>query len=110
MMTTNEFSPTTKMHNHNHNHGTDNLPLSSSLSSTTMIIPRIKASEFDPNIHYYRRGQGQTKSRGCQNDYYYETPVIVEGALSSNECEQVTDERINQCGDVEVTVQRKRRT
>jgi len=105
-MTTNAFSPTTKLHNHNH--GTDVLPLSSSSSSsssssTTMIIPRIKASEFDPNIHYYRRGQGH------RNDYY-ETPVIVEGVLSSNECEKFTNEIINQCGDVEVILQRKKRT
>jgi len=39
----------------------------------------------------------------------YETPVIVEGVLSEEACEKLTDDLVTECGRIEVTLQRKRR-
>jgi hypothetical protein len=66
-------------------------------------IPRVPASEFDPNLQYYH-----TIGDGNGNVVAYETPVIVEGVLSKEACEKLTDDLVAECGRIEVTLQRKR--
>ena len=74
-------------------------------------IPRIPASEFDPNLHYYHHYHHHTigDENGTVVSTYYETPVIVEGVLSKEACEKLTDDLVAECGGIEVTLQRKRK-
>jgi hypothetical protein len=58
-------------------------------------IPRVSASEFDRNVHYFHEN--------------YETPVIVEGVLSQEDCETWTQRLIEECGSSMIDLQRKRR-
>lgn len=67
-------------------------------------IPTIPASEFDPNVQYYH-----TIERRDGSFLAYETPVIVQGVLSEEACEKLTDDLVSECGRIEVTLQRKRR-
>jgi hypothetical protein len=74
-------------------------------------IPRIPASEFDPNLHYYHHYHHRTigDAKGTVVTTYYESPVIVEGVLSKEACEKLTDDLVAECGRIEVTLQRKRK-
>jgi hypothetical protein len=72
---------TTSSHN-NHNH-------------MLRPIPRIPASEFNPHVHYLHP----------QN---YETPVIVEGALTALDCEEMCDALVGKRGSNVIEMQRKR--
>ena len=74
------------------------------IASSLPQIPTILASEFDPNLQYYHT----IKSRDG-NLLVYETPVIVQGVLSEEACEKLTDDLVSECGSIEVTLQRKRR-
>ena len=77
-------------------------------SVSTGSVPRIPAAAFDPNLQYYK--VAHNNSGGDENNVVcYETPVIVEGVLSEEECERLTDDLIEGCGQIEVTLQRKRR-
>mmetsp|Transcript_23565 Transcript_23565/g.36347 ORF Transcript_23565/g.36347 Transcript_23565/m.36347 type:complete len:451 (-) Transcript_23565:247-1599(-) len=65
-------------------------------------IPRVKANDFSANSHYYHERQ-------ClESTIAYETPVIVEGALSPSTCESICDRIASVCGSLEIDVQRKR--
>mmetsp|Transcript_24750 Transcript_24750/g.54324 ORF Transcript_24750/g.54324 Transcript_24750/m.54324 type:complete len:573 (+) Transcript_24750:114-1832(+) len=74
------------------------------IASSLPQIPTISASEFDPNIQYYHTIE--SRDGGL---LVYETPVIVEGVLSEEACEKLTDDLVSECGSIEVTLQRKRR-
>jgi len=67
-------------------------------------IPTIPASDFDPSVQYYH-----TIERRDGSFLAYETPVIVQGVLSEEACEKLTDDLVSECGRIEVTLQRKRR-
>eukprot|EP00592_Proboscia_alata_P017911 CAMPEP_0194400626 /NCGR_PEP_ID=MMETSP0174-20130528/127337_1 /TAXON_ID=216777 /ORGANISM="Proboscia alata, Strain PI-D3" /LENGTH=509 /DNA_ID=CAMNT_0039197201 /DNA_START=205 /DNA_END=1734 /DNA_ORIENTATION=+ len=64
-------------------------------------IPRVLASDFDPNVHYYRSSRNNPLLR-------YETPVIIEGALSPAECDTLCDTIVAECGSLKIDLQRKR--
>ena len=66
-------------------------------------IPRIPAADFDPHRHYYHTIQDENGK-----SWRYETPVIIEHVFSAVRSEQVTDALIAQCGQIDVTLQRKR--
>ena len=74
------------------------------ISSSLPQIPTIPASEFDPNLHYFHTIKSTNGSL-----LVYETPVIVEGVLSEEVCEKLTDDLVSECGNIEVTLQRKQR-
>jgi hypothetical protein len=83
---------------------------SSSSSSTLRQIPRVSVDEFDQHMHYYHQRQRRSDSTASPPSIFdcYETPVIIQGVLSPDECESVCDTMVAECQDVTVDVQRKR--
>jgi len=88
-----------------------------SIPFITKIVPTVDAKEFDPETHYYHlhddvhdadyniKQQEQNKSSIIKT--YYETPVLIENALSQENCEYICDSLIEHMGDASVEVQRK---
>lgn len=69
-------------------------------------IPRVRDSDFSPTDHYYRSfPYGERDDAGVP----YETPVVVENVLDSDECEAICDSLLSSFGSNEITVQRKQR-
>ena len=76
---------------------------------TIQSVPRVSADAFDCQKHYYHTHppieEDPTVSFDEQ-DLFYETPVLVEKALS-DKCELITDQLLQSADDLKVTVQRK---
>lgn len=69
-------------------------------------IPRVDAASFDCEKHYYHE-HSPTDGVSSSQDLFYETPVLVENALSLDKCEAICDSLIGAGRDLRVTVQRK---
>ena len=78
-------------------------------------IIKVKPDEFDADIHYYHH---QRKSRISENEsqidedqsmYDYETPVLIEGALSLEKCDAICTSLVDCVGETMVDMQRKMR-
>ena len=88
-----------------------------SIPFITKSVPTVDAKEFDPETHYYHlhddvhdadyniKQQEQNKSPLIKT--YYETPVLIENALSQENCEYICDSLIEHMGDASVELQRK---
>ena len=69
-------------------------------------VPIVDASQFQSNIHYYHEhiacSKDNKNGRGI-----YETPVLVENALSNDDCELACNVIMNEFGSSIVDLQRK---
>lgn len=64
-------------------------------------VAKVSATDFDVHKHYFHKRE---------NNIIYETPVLVENALSQSSCEKICDCLVNNLGHIKVDVQRKRKS
>jgi len=69
-------------------------------------VPRVSAAAFECDTHYYQE-HSPTKEAYSRKDLLYETPVLVENALSLDQCEVICDQLMGSGDDLMVTVQRR---
>ena len=69
-------------------------------------VPRVDAAAFECDTHYYHE-HSPTKEVFSPRDLLYETPVLVENALSLEKCEEICDQLMESSDDLKVTVQRR---
>ena len=95
-------------------------PSSSKLKLNTFNVKKVTKvtpSEFDVYKHYFHSGSqtnNDSKSNSGNEDNQlntniYETPVLIENALSSTLCEDICDSIVYNLGSVQVDLQRKRK-
>ena len=79
------------------------LSLSSIPSSSFHVrkVSKVTASDFDVHKHYFHKDP--------QTGAIYETPVLIENALSPSLAEELCDSIVHNLGHVNVDVQRKRK-
>ena len=70
----------------------------------TKNVPIIEGNDFHPDIHYYH--VHKRKQPLIPNDYY-ETPVLIENALSQEKCEWICDSLVQFAGEEPVLLQHK---
>lgn len=63
------------------------------------VVRRIDQQDFSPNLHY----------RHSINDEFPETPVLVTGVFTQEECQNMCDTVMSCSNDLQVNVQRKRK-
>ena len=81
-------------------------------------IPRVSVNEFQCHIHYFHNitrwkkdtNEFQSKSNSMDDIISYETPVIIENALTTDECESICDTMLSHLGSHEILIQRKTKT
>ena len=69
-----------------------------SVSPHLRNVPTVKKSQFNPKLHYYHTHD---------NGNIFETPVLVENALSAEDCENICNTIVQELGESVVDLQRK---
>jgi len=89
--------------------------LSSSSSSSFSVNPQfmvrsisqVDRSQFDPQTHYYHTHTTQNSDEHPNPNPFFETPVLIENAVSKQECEFICDTIVQELGGSIVDLQRK---
>ena len=72
---------------------------------STREVPCIDASQFQPNTHYYHTHSSEKNQKMC--NHFYETPVLIENALSEKNCDLACDVIMRDLGSNVIDLQRK---
>jgi hypothetical protein len=70
----------------------------------TKNVPIIEGKDFHPDIHYYH---AHNRNQSVIPNDYYETPILIENALSQERCEWICDSLIQFAGEETVVLQHK---